>query len=61
MHLMQHQDQSKCSELYRKTGHSLVLEPKDKSEKGLSPKDSAANGDELILQMLWVTSLWRQK
>lgn len=56
--LVQHQDQRKLAELYRRMGHNLALEPKGENEDGQwrnFPKetDLATKENALILQMLW--------
>lgn len=62
-HLVQQQDRRKHAELYRMIGHNLGLELKGENEKEEQrrnfPKetDLATNGNALILQMLWGTSL----
>ena len=60
--LVQHQDQRKQAEPYRKIGHNLGLEPKGESEDEqrrnfLKETDLTTNENALILQMLWGTSL----
>lgn len=47
-HLVQHQDQRKLAETYRRIGHDLGLEPKDENEKGTGEKFS--KGDRLSHQ-----------